>query len=188
MNILSLDCEYNQLDGNPKTIQIGAAVYKAKTGQLIDSYETYVNPGESVTQYITDLTGITDYNVRSAPTIQEAFLALEFLHKKHKCFVNPLVWGSGVRNDSHAIYAEANPVDADGKPIPNFMGHRVVDVKGLHQSIQIYNNGTVRGGLKKVCESLGIGFEGTAHTALADAQNTFRVWFHLIKKFQQGVK
>lgn len=186
MNILSLDCEYNQ--PTQKTIQIGAAVYAARTGQLMEKFETYVNPGELIEPYITELTGITDRDVKNAPSIQEAFLALQDLHKKHKCFKNPLVWGSGTRNDSQMIYNEAAIKDTEDKLIPNFMGYRVLDVKSLFQSIQIYNNKTVRGGLKTTCETIGIGFEGQAHTALADAMNTFRVWHFLIKQFPQGYK
>ena len=184
MNILSLDCEYTQ--PNQKTIQIGAAVFKASTGLLIERMEIYVNPGEPISQYITDLTGIRDSDVVNAPNIQEAFKMLHELHKKHKCFKNPLVWGSGTRNDSQMIYDEAGLKGPEGELLQNFMGHRVLDVKSIYQSIQIYHNKTVRGGLSTACKSLGIGFEGTPHTALADAMNTFRVWHYLIKQFPKG--
>lgn len=187
MNILSIDCEYNQ--PSHKTIQIGAAVYAARTGLLIERLETYVNPNEPILPFITQLTGITDRDVQNAPGIQEAFLMVQALHKKHKCFRNPLVWGSGVRNDSQTIYDEAGIVDPNtGEKTNNFMGYRVLDVKSMFQSVQIFHNKTVRGGLKTTCETLGIGFEGTAHTALADAMNTFRVWHFLIKQFPQGYK
>ena len=186
MNILTLDCEYNQ--PSHKTIQIGAAAYKVKTGQLIDKFETYVNPGEPIVPYITELTGISDKDVQNAPTIEEAFVELGKFHKKHKCFKNPLVWGSGTRNDSQLIHQEANLKDMNGKEVPNFMGCRVIDVKSIFQSIQMFNNQTVRGGLKNTCETLKIDFEGQAHTALADAINTFRVWHYLIKQFPNGYK
>jgi inhibitor of KinA sporulation pathway (predicted exonuclease) len=192
MNILSLDCEYNQ--PSHKTIQIGVAIFKARTGQLIEKFETYVCPGEPISQggngivNITELTGIKDSDVSGAPTILEAYEMVKNLHVKHKCFKNPLVWGSGVRNDSQLIYQEAYPSEELRKENPNFMGYRVIDVKGTFQSIQIFHNKTVRGGLQKTCETLGIGFEGQAHTALADAINTFRVWHFLIKEFPKGFK
>lgn len=191
MNILTLDCEYNQ--PSHKTIQIGAAVYAARTGLLIEKFETYVNPHEPIGNKdpydIVTLTGITDRDVQNAPDILEAFLALEALHKKHRCFKNPLVWGSGTRNDSQLIYQEANPRDPiNGMSAANFMGYRVLDVKSMFQSVQIYHNKTVRGGLKKTCETIGIGFEGRAHTALADAMNTFRVWHFLTKQYPNGYK
>jgi inhibitor of KinA sporulation pathway (predicted exonuclease) len=177
MNILSLDCEYNQPSG--KTIQIGAAVYTVN-GVLLERFETYVNPGEPITQYITDLTGITDMNVSNAPNIKEAYEMLEYIHAKHKCFVNPLVWGSGTRNDSQMIYDESK-LDR-----PNFMGYRVLDVKSIYQCINMVKGTTVRGGLESSCKKVGIGFEGKSHTALADAVNTFRLWQHLMKGFKNG--
>jgi len=184
MNILSIDCEYAQPSG--KTIQIGAAVFAARTGQLIEKLETYVNPGEPISQFITDLTGITDRDVQNAPSIRDAYLMLQDLHKKHKCFKNPIVWGSGLRNDSQTIYDEAGIVGTDGERLPNFMGYRVLDVKSQFQSVQIFHNKIIRGGLEKTCKTLGIGFEGRAHTALADAVNTFRVWHFLNRQYQTG--
>lgn len=178
MNIMTLDAEYNQPSG--KTIQIGAAVYNAVTGLLIEKFETFVNPGEPISEFIVELTGITDQDVYNAPNIKDAFEMLELIHAKHKCFTNPLVWGSGVRNDSFSIYNESGVTDR-----PNFMGFRVIDVKSIFQSVQMMSNKTVRGGLKKSCETAGIGFEGRYHTALADAMNTFRLWHFLVKRFSR---
>lgn len=193
MNILSLDCEYNQ--PSHKVIQIGAAVYAARTGQLQGTFQTYVNPGEPIADgssdkytNIVELTGITDKDVQDAPNALEAFLMLKEFHKKHKVFMNPLVWGAGVRNDSQLIHNEANGMLPEGQKIDNFMGYRVIDVKGLFQSIQIYHNKTVRGGLSPTCKKLGIGFEGEPHRALTDAINTYRVWHYLIKQQPQGYK
>jgi inhibitor of KinA sporulation pathway (predicted exonuclease) len=186
MNVMSLDCEYAQPSG--KTIQIGAAAYKARTGELIAEFETYVDPGEPITQYITDLTGITDADVKGAPNILTAYEMLHEFYKKHKCFKNPLVWGAGTRNDSQHIYEEAYPDVAMRLINHNFMGYRVIDVKGIYQSIQIFNNKTVRNGLGPACERMGIGFEGEAHRALTDAKNTFRVWHFLVSKFPGGFK
>lgn len=186
MNVLSLDCEYNQPSG--RTIQIGIAAFKAKTGQLVDKMEMNVDPGELINPEITKLTGIKDSDVSGAMNIKEAYDVVKEFHRKHKCFKNPIVWGSGVRNDSQHIYYEAFPTEELRQVNPNFMGYRVIDVKDVFQSIQIYNNDTVRGGLSKVCEKLGIGFEGEPHRALTDAVNTFRVWHFLVKDFPKRFK
>lgn len=184
MNIMSLDCEYNQPSG--KTIQIGAAVFNVKTGDLIDKLEVYVNPGELINDgkngytNIIELTGIKDSDVANAPQILEAYLLLKKLHEKHKCYKNPLVWGAGASNDSNHIYIEAYP----NKEEKNFMGYRVIDVKGIYQSSQLFSNKTVKGGLKKACDNLGLGFEGEPHRALNDAINTFKVWYFLMNKFK----
>lgn len=176
MNILTIDLEMNQ--PSRKVIQVGAAVYTV-TGVLVEKFETFVDPEEPINPEITTLTGVKDSDVVGAPKVKEAYEMLEFIHAKHKCFTNPLVWGSGVRNDSLTIYEQS------GVDRPNFMGYRVLDVKSIFQSVQMTNNKTVRGGLKKCCETLGIGFEGQYHTALADAMNTFRVWHFLMKRFNK---
>jgi inhibitor of KinA sporulation pathway (predicted exonuclease) len=185
MRVMSLDAEYNQPSG--KTIQIGAAAYHLPDGKLLDTLEMLVNPGEPITPYITGVTGIQDSDVTGALSIVEAYEQLRRFHRKYKCFKNPLVWGAGDKNDSQHIYQEAYP-DANQYENPNFMGYRVIDVKGQFQSIQLLHNKTVSGGLKDTCERVGIGFEGEAHRALVDAKNAFRLWFYLTKQFPNGFK
>ncbi len=178
MNIMTLDAEFNQ--PSRKTIQIGAAIYNARNAALIDRFERYVNPGEPITPEITRLTGIRDQDVVNAPGIQEVFLELKAFHAKHKPFRNPLVWGSGVRNDSSTIY------DESGLTEDNFMGFRVIDVKSIYQSVAIFENSQYSGGLKDVLKKVGMEFEGQEHTALADSMNTFRLWYYLMRMFHDG--
>lgn len=196
MNLMSIDCEFNQPSG--KTIQIGAAIFNAHTGELIDKMEIYVDPGEPINNGMypdgyradmdmTKLTGIADADVSGALKIREAYLVLKNFKEKRKAFKNPLVWGSGERNDSDALWKEAYPTSDERYENPNFMGHRVIDAKGLFQSIQIYYNKSVSGGLESICNKrLKIGFEGDPHRALNDAINTFRVWHAIVKKFPGG--
>jgi inhibitor of KinA sporulation pathway (predicted exonuclease) len=184
MKIMSLDCEY--LQPSKRTIEIGAAAYHLPTGELLGTFETFVDPGELVSPYIENLTGIKNSDVSGAPSIREAFEDLRVFHEKFKCFRNPLCYGAGVSNDSSRIYEEAYPTDILRDENENFMGYRVIDVKGIYQSIQLYNNKQVKGGLKESCKKVGIGYEGNDHRALPDAKNTFRLWFHLVKRFPGG--
>ena len=171
-----------------RTIQIGAAAYHLPTGELLETFKTYVDPKELISAYITGVTGIVDSDVAGAPSVREAFEDLRRFHKKHKCFKNPLVWGAGVQNDSQHIYNEAYPTEELKTLHENFMGYRVLDVKSQYQSIQLLHNYTVSGSLKDVCDKVGIGFEGEAHRALTDAKNAFRLWFYLTKKFPHGFR
>lgn len=191
MNLMTLDAEYNQ--PSRKTIQIGAAAFDARSGALIEKIEIFVNPNEPIDPFITELTGITDADVSNGMTIVEAYEELKRFHKKHKCFRNPLVWGSGYRNDSLHIYQEYRealglPFDTDIQQTENFMGFRVIDVKTIYQSLMIFLNSEFAGGLDKAMARLGLVFEGKTHNATSDAVNTFRIWFHMMKIFKIGKK
>lgn len=186
-----LDCEYMQ--PSRKCIQIGAAVYDVRSATCYGTLETFVDPGEPISPYITNLTGIRDQDVSGAPNIAEAWGMLKEFHKKHNCFKNPLVWGSGVRNDSSALFEEyvsATSLTMTREDVDkeNFMGWRVVDAKTLYQSIMLFEGGQYAGGLSESMKKLGLVFEGDKHRALTDAKNTFTIWYHLIRKMHDGLK
>ena len=186
-----LDAEYNQ--PSRKTIQIGAAVFNPRNAAMIDRLMLYVNPGEPITPEITHLTGVRDQDVSNALTIKDAYEELKKFHEKHRCFKNPLVWGSGFRNDSQHLYHEyleskGLPVDGSFLQEENFMGFRVLDVKTVYQSVQIFENEKHGGGLKESMKRFGLEFEGNSHDALNDAINTFRFWYHLMRIFHAGKK
>lgn len=180
MKLLTLDCEFNQPSG--KTIEIGAAAFEARTGVISATFQTYVNPGEPISQEITDLTGITDEKVNGAPEIAEAFMMLQAFHTKHGCFKNPVLWGSGVRNDSQHLWEES------GSPETNFMGFRVTDAKTVYQSLQMIRNKSVRSGLEKSMNELGLEFVGKPHRALDDAINTATIWHYLMRRLSFGFR
>jgi inhibitor of KinA sporulation pathway (predicted exonuclease) len=191
--IMVLDCEFNQ--PSRKTIQIGAAIYDVRSAACYGTLDLYVNPGEPITPEITDLTGITDRDVANAPNIIEAWNELKYFHSKHKCFKNPLVWGSGVRNDSIALHSEfvmADFIKSGAHPHhtaeENFMGWRVLDAKTLFQSLMLFENRGYAGGLKDCMERVGLKFEGEKHRALVDAKNTFTLWYFLTRLMHDGLK
>lgn len=185
MNLIALDLELNQVNDSPKIIEVGAIAFKSHTGEVLGIFQTFVNPKEPILKRITELTGITDDKVIGAPTVLEAYEFLKAFHKKHRCFSNPVLWGSGISNDSLALWRET------GVQEENFMGFRVIDAKTLYQSLRIYQNGKVKAGLKTACESLGIGwdsFHGEAHGALSDAYNTYRLWFYMAGQIAASFK
>lgn len=196
--IMVLDCEFNQ--PSRKCIQIGAAVYDVRSAACYGSLDLYVNPGEPITPEITDLTGITDRDVANAPNIVEAWAQLKHFHKQHKVFKNPLVWGSGVRNDSSALFDEYRDetckrvndghggVDIVYTSEENFMGFRVVDAKTLFQSLMLFENRGYAGGLADCMQRCGLKFEGDKHRALTDARNTFAIWYYLVRLAHDGLK
>ena len=74
-----LDLETTGLD--PKTdkiIEIGAV--KVRNGEIVDSFQSFVNPGRMLPAKIIELTGIHDEDLKDAPSIEEVLpLFLEFV-------------------------------------------------------------------------------------------------------------
>ncbi len=56
---------------NDKIIEIGAV--KIKNGEIVDSFGTLVNPGINIPEKVVELTGITNFMVSEANTIEEVF-------------------------------------------------------------------------------------------------------------------
>ncbi|WP_227936224.1 ATP-dependent DNA helicase DinG [Alkalihalobacillus deserti] len=52
-----------------RVIQIGAVVIE--NGEVVETFATFVNPGQSIPPFIEDLTGISDANVANAPSFHE---------------------------------------------------------------------------------------------------------------------
>jgi inhibitor of KinA sporulation pathway (predicted exonuclease) len=178
MNVMTLDCEFNQ--PSQKLIEIGAAVYQVNTRKQIAKIEIFVNPFELLNPEIIELTGITDADLENAVDAKTAYFMLKEFHKEHHCFMNPIVWGSGVRNDSLLIWQQAEVEEL------NFMGYRVIDAKTIYQSLRMQDNRKIKSGVKGSMEELGLTFVGREHRALPDAVNTFTIWSYLTKTMSFG--
>lgn len=68
---------------NDKVIQMAAAAYDVNKKEVIEMFNTYVDPGVHIPSFITKLTGITDKDVVGAPSEEMAFRDLDKFFKKH---------------------------------------------------------------------------------------------------------
>lgn len=67
---IALDIETTGLSPKKdKIIEIGA--YKVRDFKIVDSFETFINPGIALNDHIKALTGIQEEKLRTAPYIQE---------------------------------------------------------------------------------------------------------------------
>jgi len=183
MRLISLDLEMCQ--PSCAIIQIGAICFQPNDGLIIETFNQLVNPQESISQEITQLTGIKDEDVINMPTIVEAANNLNAF--KQRLQINPIgvVWGAGRSNDLRQIY--------DQSKVESLFSNRIIDVKAVFQMYANVSNSKLRqkSGLGKACDFLGLGWDskyGPPHNALADAYNTMRVYMFLSKCLKGGIE
>ena len=177
----SLDLEMNQPSGS--IVQIGAVVGNIKTGEILEKLSVFVNPHEILDPFIIKLTKITQEDVDTGVTLEEAYLKLKEMHEKHACFVNVLTWGGG---DSQELQSQLK------KHNPNFegwcFGRRWIDVKTLFISWRLANEKPIQGGLAKSMLKLGLKFNGRKHNALDDSVNTFLLYCKMLELLKPNPK
>ena len=173
----SLDLEMNQPSG--KIIQIGAVVGNITTGEILEKLCINVKIDEPVTEYITNLTGITQEDIDNGVTLLEAYEKLKEMHLKHDSFINSLCWGGG---DIVELFKQLNIEDPESTY--GVFGRRWIDVKTLFVSWRFANRKPIQGGLAKSMGKVGLSFEGRKHNAMDDALNTFRMYMAMLERFK----
>lgn len=175
-NWLALDLELN-LDSNgvpKKIIQIGIAIGNIDNG--IKTYSWYIDPEEPIVPYITELTGITDDDVKNRSTpLEKVAEELGELIKEKNVFVNPIQWGMGDAMQLKEAFRQKN-ID-----FPYF-GHREIDVKTIFSYLRFSAGKDAKGGLRSCMGTYKLSFEGLPHRADVDAYNTLRLFFVLMKR------
>ena len=145
--------------------------------EIIDKFSIIINPAEplgvcSNGRTITELTGITQEQVDNGSYLSYAYEILKTMHIKHGSFINPITWGGG---DSEHLKKELFKY-SDLEESDWCFGRRWIDAKTLFVSWRLANNLPIQGGLAKSMTKLGLKFNGRKHDALADAENTFKIY------------
>jgi len=170
-NFISLDLEYNQPSGT--IIQVGLVVGNLKTGDILEKYCKCVKVDEIISDYIINLTGVTQLDVDNGSKLQDIYNDIVDLSKKYDCFRNPITWGGG---DSIDLRNELKLTDQDF-----IFGRRWIDAKTLFVSRCFARELKHQSGLGKSMKRLGLSFEGRKHNALDDALNTFIIYRKLLE-------
>ena len=169
--LVALDLEMNQPSN--KIIQIGISMY-CPAKSTYTKHKWYVNPGENLTPYIEELTGIENSEVKYAPALEETIQRIKdsALLGKDKCKPMFLVWGTG---DLELL---SEQLGRDFTEEVNML-RSYIDVRSIFRGWSMINNKYPFGGLKRACNTAGIGFEGIPHRADVDAYNTLRIFNYL---------
>jgi inhibitor of KinA sporulation pathway (predicted exonuclease) len=170
---VALDLEMNQPSG--RIVQLGLAAGDLATGQLVGTFNQYVNPGEPLSAEIAQLCQIEESTLDGAPALDAAFAQLrtwlaDFAQTRQ---LNPLTWGGG---DAQTLREQLGMSD-EGWPF----GRRWVDVKTVFVAYQNSRGKNHFGGLSSSMRKVGLRFEGQKHHARDDAINTWRMYVRLLE-------
>lgn len=164
MRIAVLDLEMNQPSG--KVIQIAAINLDIRSGKLkTDGCDIIVNPEEELSDFIVNLTGITQRKVDAGVEYEIALLTfwdwVRTNNIKMLCS-----WGT----DHWTLVADSKD---RGIEVPRL---RYLDVKSMFQILKCgFPSGKIKGGLANTLKMYGIEFEGRQHDAFWDAYNTAKL-------------
>lgn len=164
-----LDLETTGLD--PKTdkiIEIGAV--KVRNGEIVDTFQSFVNPGRMLPKKIVELTGICDEDLKDAISIEKVIPHfLEFTGED--CFL-----GHSVLFDYSFIKKAV--VNIDRKNKYEKFGIDTLKITRKHLASLESRR------LSYLCAYYGI--EQKAHRALGDAMATHFLYQKLLKDFYNG--
>ncbi|MBP2073171.1 PolC-type DNA polymerase III [Thermoanaerobacterium butyriciformans] len=152
---------------NDSIIEIGAV--KIKDCQIIDTFETFVNPQIHISRFITKLTGITDDMVNGYPPIEEVLPKfLEFI--------------KGSTLVAHNANFDVTFIKTKAKNIGIEVDNPVLDT--LELSRHMYEN-LKNYKLDTVAQYLGVSLENH-HRAVDDARATAEIFLKSIAKLKEN--
>jgi len=175
----AIDLEMNQPSGT--IIQIGIAVGDITTGTILESASVVINPHETLSEFIINLTGITQAQVDGGEDLVSGYNKICAIHKRHNAFMNPITWGGG---DSAELKEQLTRAGfAEGRWV---FGRRWIDAKTVYISTRIANRESIQSGLSKSMTNVGLNFKGRKHDAKSDAENTFYMYARLLEIIYTG--
>ena len=177
-NFMTLDLEMNQPSG--KIIQIGAVIGNLASGKIIAEYLCHIKVHEMISDYIHNLTGISQEDVKHGITLDQAYRSLSQLHKRYECFCNPITWGGG---DSLELRNQLGwPTDK-----MFLFGRRWIDAKTLFISLRFARGQHHQAGLARALRKFNMEFQGKKHCAVDDARNTFLIYRRMLQELKEAV-
>lgn len=175
---LALDLELEQ--PSREIIEVGIALGNQnipKDSWVVRSW--LITPSEPLSPFIQELCSISqaEMDEKGVSLEQCAKELSELISDTHFLFPNPVVWGEG---DADCL---KEAFRSKGIHFPHF-GHRSIDVKGIATFTRLARGVSKPGGLKSECQAMKVPFDGKAHRAYVDAQNTLNLFFAHMRRQQ----
>ena len=149
-----------------KITEIGAV--RVKDGEIVDTFETFVNPGMPIPERIIELTGITDEMVKDAETIDKVMPKfLEFI--------------GNLKLVAHNADFDVGFLKYNAEELGLKMDNEYIDSLAL--SRQLYPE-FKKHKLGILAEKFGIKVDN-AHRALDDVKTLVKVYFKLLEKYKE---
>jgi DNA polymerase-3 subunit alpha (Gram-positive type) len=151
-----------------KIIEIAAV--KIEGGQIVDKYQQFINPGELLSNFTTNLTDITDEMLENEPKIDEVLPSfLEFI--------------KGCILVAHNALFDIGHIRENAKNL-NLTFDEFLAIDTLNLSRYFYHNELKRFGLKAVAKFFKVKQEAH-HRAEDDAYVTAQIWLFMIGDLSQ---
>ncbi|WP_196364164.1 3'-5' exonuclease, partial [Vibrio anguillarum] len=159
-------------------IEIGAVKVRLSDFQCIDEYQSLIKPVRTpiLTEFCTELTGITQRDVDSASSFYEVIT--DFFNWCWQSSTT-VAWGSWAMYDYYQLEQDCEHF---------FVDNELLCIEHLNLK-NLYGDATHgrRRGLKNAIIEQNLSFEGRNHRGLDDAKNAYRVINH-IPRFRDIVK
>jgi len=152
---------------NDNIIEIGAV--KIKNLQIVDTFETFVNPQVHISKFITKLTGITDDMVKEYPSIEE------ILPKFLDFIKDSILVAHNANFDVTFIKTKARNL---GMEVDNPVLDTLELSRHMYENLKNYK-------LDTVAQHLGVSLENH-HRAVDDAKATAEIFIKSINKLKEN--
>jgi len=182
MLVCALDLEMNQ--PSQKIIEVGYTIGDIYTGEVKLSKGLIVNPHEQLSEFIINLTHISQEMVDIGYELVDAYKEMMKDCETLGVHRQPVVWGGG---DVRTLKQQVNEIDSSilrkDSGIWSF-GYTEMNDKNIVQAILGAKKLKTQGGLARSLGKFGLNFKGTKHRAIDDSLNTFLIHVELLKRLQ----
>ena len=155
-----------------RTIEVGAVL--VQNNQILDRFQSLMNPGMRISSFIEEYTGITNRMLSTAPPVQDVMRNLaKFILQHHLVAHNASF-------DSKFLDAEFQRINC---PRKNEFACSMLSARRIYQDAPNHK-------LETLVRYKMLKTDGTHHRALADAEMTAHLWLRLISdiKSEYGLK